>query len=152
MVALATTGHGVQSGARAQDEESRRDRPERTERPQQSGDRMMCPMMAGLRGVELHADSPALLAARADELNLTDEQKQQLRDIAKRAREQAREVLDAEQKQQLAEAPEGPLSPMQIARMRMKSGTGDQEKGQMCPMCMRMMRERMQGQDRPEQQ
>lgn len=150
---VAALGYGVQPGVRAQEDVRKEDRPRAGEERSRPGGQMtMCPMMAGLKGVELHADSPALLTARADELNLTDEQARELRQIAERAREQAREVLNEEQREELAEAPEGPLSPMQIARMRIKARTGDQEQGQMCPMCLRMMRERMKGQDRPEPQ
>lgn len=147
---LAVAGYALQGGARAQ--EDRQNSAEGKERPNGGGPMMMCPMMARLKGVELYADGPALLMARADELDLNEDQARKLRQIVEQGREEARKILTDEQRKQLAEAPEGPLSPMQIARMRMRDQKGDQERGQMCPMCMQMMRERMQKTDRPEQQ
>ena len=108
---------------------------------------MNCPMMAGLQGVELHSDSPVLLLAQADELQLSEEQQRQLRQLVETNRRQAQAILNAQQREQLADAPEGPLTPMQIAMMRMKgnaAGQTEQQEGQMCPMCMKMMRQKHQ--------
>ncbi|QDT16586.1 hypothetical protein CA12_26920 [Alienimonas californiensis] len=110
-----------------------------------SPQKMMCPMMAGLKGVELHADSPPLLLAQADELGLSEDQRNSLREIAEAARKQAREALTAEQREELGKMPEGPLSPMQIAKQRMRDGKETAEEKPMCPMCMKMMRKKAAG-------
>ena len=98
---------------------------------------MQCPMMAGLHGLELYADGPAVLLARADELGLTALQKKQLEEIRESARKQAREVLTEEQRGRLKGEPEGPLSPMALSRARMAKMKDKED--MMCPMCMKMM-------------
>ena len=105
---------------------------------------MNCPMMAALKGIELHSDNPALLLARADELELTEEQQRQLHQLVETNRRQAQELLNEQQREQLQDAPEGPLTPMQIAMMRMKGKAAGQtaQEGQMCPMCMKMMQQK----------
>ena len=113
-------GYGLQSFAQAQNA----DQVEAEQGEPKAKMDMMCPMMAGLKGVELYPDSPALLKARAEELGLEQEQKRRLEEIAESARQQARDVLNAEQRQQLQQAPEGPLSMMQVAKMRM-DGAGE---------------------------
>lgn len=106
------------------------------------GQMMDCPMMSGMKNLKLHADSPAVLLAMEEQLELTQEQRQRLEDLAGDVGTQARKILTAEQQQQLAKAPEGPLSMMQVM-MHLRKGQGA-DQGQMCPMCMQMMRERMQ--------
>lgn len=132
----------VAAGALAQRErDDRNDVQKKPDRPAagKQGQMMMCPMMAGLGDVKLFAESPAVLRARAEELNLTAEQKKRLEAIERAARKQAREVLTAEQREELADAPERPLSVMELSRMGMKKRDG-KEAGMMCPMCARMMR------------
>ena len=128
-------GYGLQSFALAQNS----DQAEAKQAEPKAKMDMMCPMMAGLKGVELYADSPALLKARAEELGLEQEQKERLEEIAESARQQARDVLNAKQRQQLQQAPEGPLSMMQVAKMRAEAA-GENDSKEMCPMCMQMMK------------
>lgn len=101
--------------------------------------KMECPMMAGLKGIDLFADSPAVLQADAKNLKLTEQQLEQLSEIEQSARQRARELLTDEQRQQLEESPDAPLSLMELGMRRMKH-MQDGDKGQMCPMCMKMMR------------
>lgn len=100
--------------------------------------KMQCPMMAGMKGMKVFADGPAVLLSRAGELRLTNKQKQQLADIREKARQRARNVLTAEQQKMLKGTPRGPLSMMDLAMMRMK--TMKKPHGMMCPMCMKMMK------------
>lgn len=103
---------------------------------------MECPMMTGLEGIKLTTDSPPLLMARADELQLTDEQKQKLKAIAQQAQRQAAEVLTPEQRSMLGESDGKAMSMMEIAMMRsqkMHEGGSDM----MCPMCKKKMKEKM---------
>ncbi|MAX40123.1 hypothetical protein [Gimesia sp.] len=102
---------------------------------------MSCPMMMGLKGVALYADSPTLLMARAEELELNEAQKKQLEEIARSARKQAREILTAEQRDALKKLPEGRMSMMQIAKMQMKERKSGEDSRMMCPMCRKMMQE-----------
>lgn len=111
----------------------------------EQGQMMQCPMMSAIKSLELQADSPAVLLAMADKLELTQEQKQRLKNLVADTRAQARKILTDNQQQQLAEAPEGSLSMMQLA-MLVRDGR-KAEQGQMCPMCMKMMRERMQAKE-----
>ncbi len=111
---------------------------------------MQCPMIACLGEIKLHPDCPALLLAKTEELKLTDAQKHKLHEIEESARKQARAVLTTDQQEKLKGEPEGLVSMMQVCMMRhramMKGGKGmmmDKGKGQMCPNCMRMMRQRM---------
>lgn len=118
-------------------------------RGDQQGQMMQCPMMETLKSVQLNADAPPVLLAQEKVLDLTAEQKEQLQEIAAKARRQAREVLNDEQREKIEKAPSGSLAPMQLARMlakdrQMRGGEG--EEGPMCPMCMRMMQQRMQDQ------
>ena len=129
-------GCGIQSLAQAPDPKQGEAAPEKPKAKME----MMCPMMSSLKGVELYADSPVLLAAQAEELGLNEEQKKQLEEIAKSAREQARKIMTPEQRKTLEELPEGPLSMMQIAKMRMKGKKGGGDEKMMCPMCMKMMK------------
>jgi hypothetical protein len=117
--------------------------PANQERPEQADEPgMRCPMMRGLRGVELHADTPAVLRARSRELDLEEEQVEKLKEIEETARQQAREALTPEQREKLEDDPEGPLSMMQLSRLRMRAMVREREPEGMCPMCLRMMRER----------
>lgn len=104
---------------------------------------MTCPMMAGMKDLKLHADSPPLLAARTDALNLTKEQLQTLDAIGQEARSQAREVLTEQQREQLGDASKA-LSMMEIAKMRMKDKPSGDSSNNMCPMCTKMMKQKMQ--------
>ena len=144
LVGLA--GYGVQVGLRAQERKNNeRERPS-VKQDQQDAKMgmMMCPMMGAMKGISLHADSPALLLGRQDALKLSDEQVKKLKEIAESARRDARQVLTEDQREQLAEAPKGPLSMMEVCQLRMQEMKGkDQESGAMCPMCMKMMKERM---------
>lgn len=113
---------------------------------QQNGKPMMmqCPMMDALKSVQLHADAPPVLLAQEEQLQLTAQQKEQLRELAEAARNQAREVLTDEQREKLEKAPAGPLSPMQLTQVLKKPQAGqadDAEEKPMCPMCMKMMRQ-----------
>ena len=105
---------------------------------------MQCPMMEGLKGVSLFADSPAVLAAQAKKLDLTEEQVQKLRQIEQSTREQARQILNEEQREQLADEPKDRLSMMELCMLRMKGmdmNKTEQQPGGMCPMCAKMMRQ-----------
>lgn len=99
---------------------------------------MQCPMMAGLKGLDLFADSPEVLRSRAEGLGLSEKQVEQLEEIEESARLKAREVLTEEQQDQLKETPEGRLSMMELSRMRAMKMKKDGD-GMMCPMCMKMM-------------
>ncbi len=101
---------------------------------------MSCPMMAGLKGIKLHADAPPLLLARTEELKLTDEQQLELAVIGKEAREKAQAVLTADQKNMLGDSTEA-MSMMEVAMMRAKKM--DQDDSKMCPKCMKMMQKKM---------
>lgn len=144
LVGLAA--YGVQAALRAQ-EEKNKERGQAAAAKQDQKDAkmgMMCPMMHAMKGIRLHADSPALLLGRQDALKLSDQQVEKLKDIAESTRRDARQVLTEDQRQELAEAPQGPLSMMDVCQLRMQEMKGkDQESGAMCPMCMKMMKERM---------
>jgi hypothetical protein len=101
----------------------------------EAGHMMMCPMMAGLAAVRLHADSPAALLGRADDLGLTTDQQKKLKEIEEAARRQARQVLTDKQREQVGKPTDAPLSVMELARMGMKGKAMDG----CCPMCMKMM-------------
>lgn len=114
-------------------------------------------MMEAIDSLALHADSPAVLLGQSKQLELTTEQRQQLEQIAASAREQARQVLTAAQREQVEETTSGALSPMELMHtqmrgrmakmreMKMKMQTRTDGKPQMCPMCMQMMEKRMAG-------
>ncbi|WP_442510377.1 hypothetical protein SH528x_001994 [Novipirellula sp. SH528] len=104
---------------------------------------MSCPMMTGLKGIKLHADAPPLLMARIEELNLTESQQTQLAAIGMEAREKAQQILTNEQREQIGDSTE-PMSMMEVAMMRVKIMDEDSSK-KMCPMCMKMMKEKMDG-------
>ena len=104
---------------------------------------MSCPMKAGLEGIKLHADAPPLLMARVEELNLTESQQTQLAAIGMEAREKAQRILTNQQREQIGDSTE-PMSMMEVAMMRVKKMDEDSSK-KMCPMCMKMMKEKMDG-------
>ena len=108
----------------------------------ETSSKSMCPMMTGLTGIKLTADSPPLLMARADELNLTEQQKQQLKRIAEEAQSKATKVLTSEQRSILGDSPDKPMSMMEIAMMRSQKMHGETS-GEMCPMCKKNMDEMM---------
>ncbi|MBW3542802.1 MAG: hypothetical protein KY476_21275 [Planctomycetes bacterium] len=97
--------------------------------------------MAGLKGVELFADSPAVLLARAKDLELTEQQIQQLQRLEESTRQQVRELLTEEQRRHLQDVPKDRLSMMELCMHRMQDmpAAQDGEAGPMCPMCRRMM-------------
>lgn len=99
---------------------------------------MECPMITGLEGIKLTADSPPLLLANADELQLTEEQQQKLKMIALEAQRKAAEVLTADQRSRLGESSGKAISMMEIAMMRAKKSGGDASE-MMCPMCKEKM-------------
>ncbi len=111
---------------------------ETNDRDKEAESKPMCPMMAGLKGIKLTADSPPLLMARADELKLTEEQKQELKSIAEEAQRKAAKLLTADQKSMIGKSPDKAMSMMEIAMMRSKGMKGDKS-GDMCPMCMKKM-------------
>ncbi|WP_430453368.1 hypothetical protein [Rhodopirellula europaea] len=111
---------------------------ETNDRDKEAESKPMCPMMAGLKGIKLTADSPPLLMARADELKLTEEQKQELKSIAEEAQRKAAKLLTADQKSMIDKSPDKAMSMMEIAMMRSKGMKGDKS-GDMCPMCMKKM-------------
>jgi hypothetical protein len=108
------------------------------DRDNKSESKPMCPMMVGLQGIKLTADSPPLLMARADELKLTEEQKQELKSIAEEAQRKATKLLTADQKSMIGKSPGKAMSMMEIAMMRSKGMKGEKS-GDMCPMCMEKM-------------
>lgn len=108
---------------------------------QQKKRMMQCPIMAALKSIQLHADSPAVLLGQSKSLELTAQQQEQLGEIAATARQRARDVLTDAQRQQLGKAPEGALSPMQLVKLQTKGEAG-KGKGEMCPMCMKMMQQK----------
>lgn len=105
---------------------------------------MECPMMTGLKGIKLTADSPPLLMARAEELKLTDEQQQKLKAIAQEAQRQATEVLTADQRSMIGKSSGKAMSMMEIAMMRSKK-MDEGESDMMCPMCKQKMEGMMKG-------
>ncbi len=104
-------------------------------------EQMMCPMMAGLSDLELHADSPDALLSRAKELQLEESQVERLIEIQQKARKRARKVLTAKQRESLGEVSEEPITMTQLAHMRVKQEgkKGGQSKEKMCPWCMKSM-------------
>jgi len=103
-------------------------------------------MMQTMKSIEMHATSPDLLVARAEQLDLSEEQQKKLRDISKRAREQAQQVLNDGQRKKLEEGKSGPLTPMELVKLvakERKQGTRSAENKMMCPMCKKMMNKKM---------
>lgn len=107
------------------------------DRDKETQSKPMCPMMAGLKGIKLTADSPPFLMAQAEELELTEQQKQELKRIAEEAQRKASNVLTAEQQSMLGESPDKAMSMMEVAMMRSKDMKDD--KSGMCPMCKKKM-------------
>ena len=109
---------------------------------------MHCPLMEAMQSLKLPADAPPVLLAQQEELELTAEQQQQLKEIARQAIQQSRDVLTDEQREKLADAPSGPLSPMELAKVLAKGKGRQQQAGQgkMCPMSQQMMQQRQGGQ------
>ena len=119
--------------------------------PQQAGEKppksdetakpmMQCPMMAGMQGLKMYADSPAVLLWEADDLKLTDKQKKRLRKIADSARQKALKLMTPEQQAKLKKLPNEPMSIMDLSMARMKDKMDhNMPHAMMCPMCMQMM-------------
>lgn len=141
---IATSAFGYQAVAQNTAEEG-------AQADQQGGMMMQCPMMDALKSVQLHADTPAVLLGQGESLELTAQQQEELEEIAAAARQRARSVLNDQQRQRLDEAPAGPLSPMQLAKMQRNTEAGE-GKGKMCPMCMKMMQQRMKDRQANEQE
>lgn len=143
-------GSSIRPSIQAQQPELGGGEPKQEAREESSGKKgkptMQCPMMAGLKGFDLFADSPEVLRSRAEALRLSGEQIEQLKEIEESARLKAREVLTREQRGQWTKAPEGRVSIMELSQMRaikmQKNGDGT-----MCPMCMRMMQKMKQQRD-----
>jgi hypothetical protein len=102
---------------------------------------MQCPMMAGMRGIQMYSDGPVMLLARAKELGLSNEQKEKLHEIEKSARAKARSLLTDEQRGQLKDLPQKRLSMMELSRLQMKKMMATKQADGMCPMCMKMMQQ-----------
>jgi hypothetical protein len=93
---------------------------------------MQCPMMAGMRGIQMYSDGPVMLLARAKELG---------HEIEKSARAKARSLLTDEQRGQLKDLPQKRLSMMELSRLQMKKMMATKQADGMCPMCMKMMQQ-----------
>jgi len=133
----------------AQQDAGPADEPEQQEKERPM---MQCPMMQAMKSIELHATSPDVLASRAEQLELTEQQQERLREIAEEAQEKASDILSDTRRQQVEEGPSGRLTPMQLIKLQAKQGNGAAEKdgkAPMCPMCMKMMQKRMQQEERP---
>lgn len=109
---------------------------------------MQCPMMGAMKGLKLHADSPAVLLAQADKLHLTDQQKQKLDSLAATTRKQAAAVLTDDQRKTLADAPEGPLSMMKVVMLLKQETVSDKSDKMTCPHCRKMMGQKMKKMDK----
>ena len=107
---------------------------------------MQCPMMQAMKSIDLHASSPDVLIARAEQLNLSEKQQTKLRAISEKARKQARKVLNEAQQKQLDAGESGPLTPMELVKLVAKDhkqSTQSSEKKMTCPMCQKMMDKKM---------
>ncbi len=82
----------------------------------------------------LYRESPATLYARADELNLSEEQKTQLMKIAQESRDKALAILTAEQKQKIGDMSQKPQSVVDMCRAMI--GRMQQESGRERPHSM----------------
>ena len=103
-------------------------------------------MMQAMNSVSLHAGSPDVLVARAEQRKLSEQQKEKLRAISQRARNQARKVLNDAQQEQLEADESDYLTPMDLVKLVGKEsnqGTESGEKKMMCPMCQKMMEKKM---------
>ncbi len=92
---------------------------------------MSKPMMMRTRMLmSMHVNplDPNAVLALKDQLNLTDDQAQQIRDIAGQAREKVRSVLNSEQKSELEKVEKTPNSSMAMHRM-MGSMRGEMGQG-----------------------
>lgn len=123
---VVKAGDGKTGDAKKSDQKTARDT---------SAEQMKCPMMAGLGGLSMAADSPVALLARVGELGLDIKQQRQLEEIEASARQQARKILTDKQWEQVKQAPQGRLSIAELARMGLKGKNTDG----CCPMCMAMM-------------
>lgn len=137
---VLAVGFGYQVFGQQTAENLERDEANSSEAQRKEG--MQCPMMAAMKKVKLFADSPPVLLGQVEKLDLTQQQQRQLQEIGDSARKQALTVLTAEQREQVEKAPSGPLSMMQLAKLQKKEGASGKDEG-MCPMCMKMMREKM---------
>lgn len=144
LLALAIfIAHAIQSHTLAQEDRAAYQAEGQSKAAEKEEAGMSCPMMAAMKGIKLRPHSPQLLIAKADELNLTDAQQRELSEIAKSASDRARDVLTAEQREELGQPAEQPMSVMEIAKTRMKDKMIGEGRQQMCPMCMKMMQKTM---------
>ncbi len=60
-------------------------------------------------GMAIYMDSPAVLLTKADELGLTDDQKQRLQTVANGARKEAASILTADQLEKMSPIPTEPV-------------------------------------------
>ena len=140
---LVFGGVGYQATAQsdnAQSDGARSDNAQSDEAPAEKP-MMQCPMMQAMKSIDLHANSPDVLIARAEQLNLSQEQREKLRAISENARRQAQGVLNEGQLQQLEAGKSGPLTPMELVKLVTQEQRQATESGEktMCPMCEKMM-------------
>lgn len=77
-----------------------------------------------LMRVPIFLDAPCPIYAQSDNLGLSEEQKKQLVEIEKEARQKARAVLTPDQQKRLGEVPEKPITMMETCpMMKMMQGT-----------------------------
>jgi hypothetical protein len=142
-----TVGYSVRPSALAQDGEKSKTQP----RGKDAEPAMMCPMMAGVIDLRLHADSPAMLLARTNELGLTEKQVEELKKVQESARKRAREVLTEKQRGEMKGDPPGLLSVPELSRMQAAKAKDKDGKEMMCPMCLKMMQKTKQGKESKEE-
>ncbi len=63
-----------------------------------------------------YPDDPAVILGQADALGLSQQQRQELDDILKQAREKARNVLTEEQKQKMGKTADKPMTMMEMCQ------------------------------------
>ena len=85
---------------------------------------------------ELAPNDPSALLALREDLSLTDEQAQQLEDLAERTRQAAADILTDEQREQIQSLPDQPRTMMGMHRQMMQSMKERSGQGrQGCAMC-----------------
>ena len=101
---------------------------------QSGNDSNMMRLCKSMMSAPLFLDSPAMILAQAESLELSKEQKQKLFDIEDEARQKARSVLTDEQTTSMGEIPDKPAAIMEMCQ-------------QMCAEMAPMMRMMMGGQN-----
>jgi hypothetical protein len=98
----------------------------------------------GLGNAPLDRDNPAVLLGMVEDLNLTKDQKKQLKEIDKEAREKALKVLTADQVKLVENLPGGPTTLMEMRHemhkkmMKEMKKEGKDRGVYCCPMMMKM--------------